>query len=281
VKPGKKNVPITVWYEGVFGTNYPKSQTAPENSGKYAVTLDINVQDYEVTGLYAGYLEICLLTDWLANQPNNSAATAYDVYWEGYDSPHTYDLYHVKDALPISQMKFVNLDLSGSAITEIPDKAFDTYTGFSGRLKGVTTGNSITRIGQDAFCGVEITSIDISDSVTIIGDWSFYNWRVTSVNIGNGVIKIEDSTFYSCFGLAKVTIGKGVTRIEQNAFAGCINLTSVAFECTISSPNFNATSFEGDLRDAYLGNTPLGGSGGKGTYTATAPAGTSSVWTKQ
>jgi hypothetical protein len=147
------------------------------------------------------------------------------------------------------------------------------------------TGNALTEIPEDAFENCEtLVSITIPDSVTSIGSVAFYRCTsLTSVTIGNGVTSISGSAFQSCTKLASVTIPNGVTIIEMDAFIYCTNLTSVTFQGTIPSDKFGSklsyydelkSPFYGDLRDKYL-------AGGIGTYTTTAPVGNNSKWTKQ
>jgi hypothetical protein len=124
--------------------------------------------------------------------------------------------------------KYVSLDLSGSPLKEIPDRAFsgeeiDFAENLEGckTLVGIIIPNSVTSIGNNAFTGTGLTSVTIPDSITRIG-----------------VIAFDD----------------------------CDSLTSVTFKGTISATNFSESrwswkpTFPGDLRAKYL-------AGGIGTYT--------------
>jgi len=165
--------------------------------------------------------------------------------------------------------KSVNLDLSGSTITTIPEKAFGGCWG----LKSITLPNSVTSIGKQAFSNTALlTSITIPNSVTKIENSAFSSSSLTSITIPNSVTSIETYAFMSCSDLTSITIGSGVTSIEFGAFLLCDKLTSVTFQGTISSNGFSG--FSGDLKTKYL-------AGGIGTYTTTAPVDTNSVWTKQ
>jgi hypothetical protein len=204
--------------------------------------------------------------------------------------------------------KYVSLDLSGSPLTAIPDKAFynnSTDEGFT-TLAGIIIPNSVTSIGMGAFgyC-TSLTSITIPNSVTSIGIGAFAACTsLTSVTIGSGVTSIGlmvfggctsltgitipnnvtsigGGAFAECTSLTSVTIPNSVTSIEFDAFDSCTSLTSVTFQGTISSSNFGSedlfwggfeSPFDGDLRAKYL-------AGGIGTYTR--PNGESTTWTKQ
>jgi hypothetical protein len=149
--------------------------------------------------------------------------------------------------------KYVSLNLSGNALTTIPDKAFyDDKT-----EKGCET----------------LVSVTIPDSVNSIGQMAFYGCTsLTSVTIGNSVTSIGQMAFRNCTNLASVTIGSGVTSIGSYAFFDCKILTSVTFQGTIASGNFDKDAFDGDLRAKYL-------AGGRGRYTR--PNTSSNTWTKQ
>jgi hypothetical protein len=201
--------------------------------------------------------------------------------------------------------KYVSLDLSGSPLKEIPDRAFSgEEIDFDGNLEGCKTlvgiiiPNSVTSIGDYAFgecinltsvtipnsvtslsgfsgC-TSLTSITIPNSVTTIGQGAFSRCTsLTSVTIPNSVTSIGNSAFIGCTKLTSITIPDSVTTIEMGAFYGCSSLTSVTFQGTITSANLsNNLSFDSDLRAKYL-------AGGIGTYTTTAPDQWDSKWTKK
>jgi hypothetical protein len=78
--------------------------------------------------------------------------------------------------------KYVSLDLSGSPLKEIPDRAFsgeeiDFYENLEGckTLVGIIIPNSVTSIGNNAFAGTGLTSVTIPDSITRIGVRAFHD----------------------------------------------------------------------------------------------------------
>jgi hypothetical protein len=144
--------------------------------------------------------------------------------------------------------KYVSLNLSGDALTVIPELSF-------------------------ADCDM-LVSINIPKSVTSIGSRPFYYCSsLTSVTIPSSVTSIGVRAFEGCTSLTSVTIPVSVTSIDIWAFQDCTNLISVKFEGNITSGNFHEnTPFPGDLRAKYL-------AGGIGTYTR--PSGKSDTWTKQ
>ncbi|MBQ6864913.1 MAG: leucine-rich repeat domain-containing protein, partial [Clostridia bacterium] len=78
----------------------------------------------------------------------------------------------------------------------------------SSAIKTVIIENSVTSIGDWAFCGCDsLTSVTIPDSVTSIGEYAFENCdSLTSVTIGNSVTSIGDWAFCDCTSLTSVHI---------------------------------------------------------------------------
>ena len=101
------------------------------------------------------------------------------------------------------------------------------------RLKYVTFGNMVTKIGQGAFR---------------------YCTGLTSVTIGNSVTSIGNNAFENCTGLTSVTIGNSVTSIGKYAF-NCdslkdVNITDLSAWCKINfeSDNANPLCYAGHLK---------------------------------
>jgi len=214
--------------------------------------------------------------------------------------------------------KYVSLNLTGNALTTIPERAFDGCE----TLVSITIPNNVTNIGERAFqrctslatitvepantaffvrdgilySATEIIfvpkgikgTVTIPDGVTWIGRETFSNCKsITSVTISNSVTEIGQSAFSGCTSLASITIGSGVKRIEKWAFDGCTSLTSITFKGTISSSDFDSTAFRwmtagngsSSIWTTDLRNKYL--AGGVGTYTTPAPLNENSKWTKQ
>ena len=145
----------------------------------------------------------------------------------------------------------------GDSVTRIGNYAFcDQYgtTSYSNHLKSITIGNSVTSIGGGAFKGCSsLTSVIIPNSVTSIGGGAFYSCRsLTSVTIGNNVTSIAYQAFYGCHSLTSVTIGNSVTSIGNEAFLYCRSLPSVTIPNSVTSIGEKAFSYCSELRYIYM-----------------------------
>lgn len=100
----------------------------------------------------------------------------------------------------------VNLDLSVSGITEIPEKAFEGAS-----LLGITLPNSLVSIKTKAFYStLSLKKIVIPDNVRII----------------------EAEVFYDCGYLVEITLPASLTNIGEYAFSGCDKLETVYYKGT-------------------------------------------------
>jgi len=168
--------------------------------------------------------------------------------------------------------KYVNLTITGKAVTTIPNYAFNNckmLTGITlpdsvtsigemafaggwddakkqplGNLVKVTIANSVTTIGNKAFINNKLTNIIIPNSVTSIGDNAFESNQLVKVIIPNNVTTIGKYVFEDNSKLTNVTIGKGVTAIGEGAF-NCSNLTDIK----VDPANTSYSSDQGVLYD--------------------------------
>ena len=128
----------------------------------------------------------------------------------------------------------INLTVEVTYPGEYPGDNSYIYEEFTDNVsipKQVNYGNKtyvVTTIGDCAFYGAMLESVEIPNSVTTIGNGAFYGCAVlTSVTIGRGVKTINDYVFFECTGLTSVEIPNGVTTIGEGAFSDCTGLTSV------------------------------------------------------
>ena len=95
--------------------------------------------------------------------------------------------------------------------------------------KNTTIPNSVTSIGNGAFCGCSgLTSITIPNSVTLINFLAFSSCSgLTSVVIPNSVTTICPYAFSGCKSLTSISIGSGLTEICGHAFENSSELLDV------------------------------------------------------
>lgn len=104
------------------------------------------------------------------------------------------------------------------------------YSSLKGRfedIKTVIVPDSVTYIGEDAFCDLRsLEHIDLPNSITNISSYMFWNCTsLKSIVIPNSVTKIDDDAFRNCYKLENIVIPNSVTSIFSNAFDECKNLT--------------------------------------------------------
>ena len=151
-----------------------------------------------------------------------------------------------------------------NSVTSIGEEAFCGCTG----LTSITIPTSVTSIGDYAFCGCTgLTSITIPTSVTSIGDYAFSNCTgLTSIDIPNSITSIVNRMFYGCTGLTSITIPNNITSIGGGAFSGCTGLTSITIPNSVTS--IGGSAFYGctGLTSITLPDS-IGGAIGSQTFT--------------
>jgi hypothetical protein len=269
-----KVVPYNAAGIGTFGVVYSNTNTRPSVVGSIEGRTFTSISAFNAA---------------LADTPPNTRATAYNVNINIGNLGGVYNTSgSLGRALRDNNTKYVNINLTGSSITSIPDNSFrycsslagvtiggsvvsiGTYAFSESGLTSVTIGNSVTVIGKDAFSGcTSLATVTMGSGVTSIGEAAFYgDTLLTSVTIGSSVTSIGVNAFRNCTSLASITIPNSVTSIGASAFQGCIGLTGItipnnvtsiggsAFSgCTIlSSVTFTATS-----KVASIGNSAFSG----------------------
>lgn len=143
--------------------------------------------------------------------------------------------------------------LGGYPVTSIGDYAF-----YCSGLTSIVIPNSITSIGEGAFCEcTSLASITIPDSVTSIGTETFFccaSLTSISVSVGNqnycsidGILFNKDVTNLIQYPTGKTnteyTIPDSVTNIGNLAFYGCKRLTNITIPDSVISIGDGAFSW--------------------------------------
>jgi len=141
--------------------------------------------------------------------------------------------------------------VGGKPIVAIGNEAF--------RGKGLLTvniPNSVITIGENAFSNNQLSSVVIGNSVTSIGDRAFSNNRLTTVTIPNTVTSIGESAFYNNM-LGSIDLGSGVITIGKFAFS-TNQLSTVNLPNSVSSIGDSAFSSNKITRIVIGANVKLG-----------------------
>jgi uncharacterized protein YjdB len=222
---------------GVVTGKFPGSATitvTTEDGGKTA-TCDVTV-----------YLTPAGLAAYLATLPANTATTPHNIPLRVRTEIESS---YFRAALQGAPNKYVNLDLTGSTTTAIPQYAFNYVifnpSGPCTTLCGITIPDNVTSIYSDAFGScTSLTVINVGSGNNTFSSENgvLYNKNKTalirypegkkdiSFTVPDSVISIGNWAFTDCLNLASVTIGNGVTSIGLRAFWRCANLASVTFE---------------------------------------------------
>ena len=117
-------------------------------------------------------------------------------------------------------------------LTIIPDSMFSSAD-FQGGTE-ITIPANVTSIGNYAFycvdnlCKVTFTG----DKVAQIGDSAFAGTSIQSIDLPKNLRTIGGQAFFQCKNLTEVEIPEKVTKIERKAFQECIGLTTVKINAT-------------------------------------------------
>lgn len=130
----------------------------------------------------------------------------------------------------------------GSYLVTAIESDQSEMTGFDKDIVSIRIPDSVTSIGDYAFCGCSvITEAEIPDSVTSIGKYAFSRCeKLVSVKIPKCVTGISEGTFRSCTSLYDMNLPDSVTAIGDEAFRYCTSLTKVVIPDSVTEIGRNA-----------------------------------------
>ena len=145
-------------------------------------------------------------------------------------------------------------------VEEIPGSCFENCH----NLSVVTLPSTLKKIGEYAFSGSGITSIDLPEGLLQIGEWAFFycdidninipascnNFSlafssVRTVNIAEGITDIVDGAFLSCSMLEEIKLPSSLKTIGSDAFESCMSLNHIDLPDGLESVGESAFIFSG------------------------------------
>ena len=92
-------------------------------------------------------------------------------------------------------------------VTAVGESAFESS---DRTLTSVTLPETITSIGEYAFCTTQMSSIELPQSLTSIGDYAFAGSLLTTVTLPDNVSSLGRGVFAGCGLLKSVTLGRSI-----------------------------------------------------------------------
>ena len=139
-------------------------------------------------------------------------------------------------------------------------KDFEISNNILKRYKGpggdVVIPSGVTEIGEGAFYGCSLTSINIPESVMKIGREAFIYCRsLTNIKLSDNVIEIGEKAFEDCLSLISIKIPVGIKEISKHTFWGCESLTSITLSEGITKIGESAFRECSSLKEIKLPKT--------------------------
>ena len=142
-------------------------------------------------------------------------------------------------------LKEINHKFSSTDKYSLIENGTITYYVHKGPKEYVIPEN-VTKIGQSAFRGSNISKVVIPEGVTIIADCAFqYCENLSKVIMPNSVTQIGQSAFSNCKKLTSIKISDNIRKIGPYAFVGCKMLSE--FECLHASLDKKCIVIDGVL----------------------------------
>ena len=172
-----------------------------------------------------------------------------DLTWtltENTDVPGTYTL---------------TIDGNGTSMTDYSSASHPGWYSFNSTITSLVLPTGLTHIGAYAFYNLSAlaeTNVSQLDSLTSIGEYAFAGTAITSMDLsGTEITSVKEGTFWQCRTLANVELPATVTAIGIGAFSST-GLQSINFEDLYSLSSIDRSAFESSkITTADLSNTDL------------------------
>lgn len=114
---------------------------------------------------------------------------------------------------------------------------------------------TVTAIGENAFYGTKIASLEIPPSVTSIGRGAFAGSSLAEIAFPDNMTNISEGMMQGCASLTTVRLGKSTAYVGDYAFAGT-SLTNLYLSATV--PPFAAPDAFGSVAAGCVLHVPAG-----------------------
>ena len=116
------------------------------------------------------------------------------------------------------------LTISGSGNMYNYENSSAPWFSYRESITSVSIGNSVTSIGEYAFCGCDgFTSITIPNSVTSIGSCAFYSCRgLTNVTIPSSITSLGSSVFIYSYNISSIVVEANNTKYDSRSNCNAI-----------------------------------------------------------
>lgn len=215
--------------------------------GEYTVEWkDTVYSDYGTQWYYSQIKNIELSNNWIDVELASAGTLGYEVLYSG-KADVLDDAEFVKVTGPMNaadwtdimnMQNLIALDLSGAVIAEIPNGAFRDKS----RLNSVIMPEGITRIGENAFRGTNLRTVNIPSTVITIGKLAFYGTPLQHLTFTENatIDKIEELAFANCSSLQDVDFSNTIalTNIGNGVFYNCKQLNNIIIPNTVTTMGY-------------------------------------------
>jgi hypothetical protein len=150
------------------------------------------------------------------------------------DSPDKTDNPSITKKLELSSSSHLTYIVTGDTVAIIGYIGEDEKVIIPAEIEG----KGVSEIGEGAFNGCKLTSVEIPNSVTSFGNSAFSDCsNLSSLTIPDSVTSIGYLAFSGCSSLTAITIPNSMTNISNAAFLGCSSLQSIKIPGSVKQIN--------------------------------------------